>query len=90
MEVLEKVKILASAAKYDASCASSGSTRKNDSQGLGNAASSPVGICHSWAADGRCVSLLKILSPITASMIVFIALIAAVMIFPAVRLQLMN
>jgi putative DNA modification/repair radical SAM protein len=61
MEVLEKVKILASAAKYDASCASSGSTRKNDTKGLGNAASSPVGICHSWAADGRCVSLLKIL-----------------------------
>lgn len=61
MEVLEKVNILASAAKYDASCASSGSTRKNDSKGLGNAASSPVGICHSWAADGRCVSLLKIL-----------------------------
>jgi putative DNA modification/repair radical SAM protein len=64
MEVLEKVKILASAAKYDASCASSGSTRKNNfsrGPGLGNASSSPVGICHSWAADGRCISLLKIL-----------------------------
>ena len=61
MDVLEKVKILASAAKDDASCASSGSTRKNDTQGLGNAASTPMGICHSWAADGRCVSLLKIL-----------------------------
>jgi putative DNA modification/repair radical SAM protein len=61
MEVMEKVKILASAAKYDASCASSGSTRQNKSKGLGNASSSPVGICHSWAADGRCVSLLKIL-----------------------------
>lgn len=61
MEVLEKVKILASAAKFDASCASSGSSRENNTKGLGNAASSPVGICHSWAADGRCVSLLKIL-----------------------------
>lgn len=61
MDVLEKVKILASAAKYDASCASSGSTRKNDQRGLGNASSSTVGICHSWAADGRCISLLKIL-----------------------------
>ncbi len=61
MDVLEKVKILASAAKYDASCASSGSTRRNDQKGLGNASSSTVGICHSWAADGRCISLLKIL-----------------------------
>jgi putative DNA modification/repair radical SAM protein len=61
MDVLEKVKILASAAKYDASCASSGSSRSNNSKGLGNGSSSPVGICHSWAADGRCISLLKIL-----------------------------
>ncbi len=61
MDVLEKVKILASAAKYDVSCASSGSTRSNDSKGLGNASASSVGICHSWAADGRCISLLKIL-----------------------------
>lgn len=61
VEVLEKVKILASAAKYDASCASSGSDRQNQPGGLGNASSSPVGICHSWAADGRCISLLKVL-----------------------------
>lgn len=61
MELMEKVKILASAAKYDASCASSGSNRKNDGKGLGNSSSSIVGICHSWAADGRCISLLKIL-----------------------------
>lgn len=61
MSVLEKVKILADAAKYDASCASSGSSRKNITGGLGNASSSPIGICHSWAADGRCISLLKIL-----------------------------
>ena len=61
MDILEKIKILAAAAKYDASCASSGSLRPNDGKGLGNAAAAPAGICHSWAADGRCISLLKIL-----------------------------
>jgi putative DNA modification/repair radical SAM protein len=61
MELLDKVAILAGAAKYDVSCASSGSMRKNSSKGLGNAATSAMGICHSWAADGRCISLLKIL-----------------------------
>lgn len=55
----EKLKILAGAAKYDASCSSSGSTRANTADGIGNAAFG--GICHSWAADGRCVSLLKVL-----------------------------
>ena len=59
MKIAEKLKILAEAAKYDASCSSSGSTRKASPDGIGNAAMS--GICHSWAADGRCVSLLKIL-----------------------------
>ena len=54
----EKLKILADSAKYDASCSSSGSTRKNEG-GLGNAAYS--GICHSFSSDGRCISLLKIL-----------------------------
>ena len=58
MTLQEKLKILADSAKYDASCSSSGSTRKNKG-GLGNAA--PYGICHSFASDGRCVSLLKIL-----------------------------
>ncbi|MGQ9778279.1 MAG: putative DNA modification/repair radical SAM protein [Bacillota bacterium] len=61
METLEKLRLLATAARYDASCASSGSTRKNDGRGLGNAATAPMGICHSWSADGRCVSLLKVL-----------------------------
>ena len=59
MELQEKLKILADSAKYDASCSSSGSTRKNNGSGLGNAALS--GICHSFASDGRCISLLKIL-----------------------------
>nr|MDE5539697.1 putative DNA modification/repair radical SAM protein [Bacilli bacterium] len=58
MDLKEKLNILADSAKYDASCSSSGSTRKN-SNGLGNAHFS--GICHSFASDGRCISLLKIL-----------------------------
>ncbi len=59
MDIMEKLKILADSAKYDASCSSSGSSRKNKNGGLGNGDSS--GICHSWGADGRCISLLKIL-----------------------------
>ncbi|MDR7855301.1 putative DNA modification/repair radical SAM protein [Tissierella sp.] len=59
MDILEKLKILSDAAKYDVSCSSSGSDRKNTKDGLGIASSS--GICHSWADDGRCISLLKIL-----------------------------
>lgn len=58
--IQEKLAILADAAKYDVSCASSGSDRKNDTKGLGNAHPG-MGICHSYTADGRCVSLLKIL-----------------------------
>ena len=58
MDIKEKLKILADSAKYDASCSSSGSNRKNIN-GLGNAAIS--GICHSFSSDGRCISLLKIL-----------------------------
>lgn len=57
--IKEKLEILADAAKYDVSCASSGSTRKNKNKGLGN--STGMGICHSYTEDGRCVSLLKIL-----------------------------
>ncbi|MBO0329807.1 putative DNA modification/repair radical SAM protein [[Muricauda] lutisoli] len=57
--IREKLNILADAAKYDVSCASSGSDRTNKGKGLGNA--SKMGICHSYTADGRCVSLLKIL-----------------------------
>jgi len=57
-ETLDKLNILADAAKYDVSCASSGVDRKNKG-GLGNSAA--CGICHSWASDGRCISLLKIL-----------------------------
>ena len=55
----ERLKILTEGAKYDVSCSSSGSRRKNEPGGIGNAAFG--GICHSFAADGRCISLLKIL-----------------------------
>jgi len=58
MDLNEKMRILADAAKYDVSCSSSGSNRKNKN-GIGNA--SMGGICHSWSEDGRCISLLKIL-----------------------------
>lgn len=58
MDIYEKLKILADSAKYDVSCSSSGSAgRRNSVTGNTKAA----GICHTWAADGRCVSLLKIL-----------------------------
>src|SRR6185503_19620963 len=56
--ITEKLSILADAAKYDVSCASSGSKRTNKNKGLGNASN---GICHAYTEDGRCVSLLKIL-----------------------------
>ena len=59
MSVMDKLKILADAAKYDVSCSSSGSSRRNDGTGIGNTVA--AGLCHSFAADGRCISLLKIL-----------------------------
>src|ERR1700755_1941449 len=59
MELATKLEILADAAKYDASCASSGAVRKTQPGGMGN--STGIGICHSYTPDGRCVSLLKIL-----------------------------
>lgn len=59
MDVREKLNILADAAKYDVSCSSSGSKGCTPKGGLGN--SCQAGICHTWAADGRCISLLKVL-----------------------------
>lgn len=57
---LEKLKILAAAAKYDVSCSSSGTVRRNNGAGVGNTVGG-VGVCHSFAADGRCISLLKVM-----------------------------
>lgn len=59
MSITEKLKILSDSAKYDVACTSSGSQRDNAGAGVGNTVS--CGICHSFAADGRCISLLKIL-----------------------------
>jgi putative DNA modification/repair radical SAM protein len=61
MELLKKLEILADAAKYDASCASSGAPKRDSQTGRGLGASTGAGICHSFTPDGRCVSLLKIL-----------------------------
>ena len=59
MSIMDKLNILADAAKYDVSCSSSGSSRNGDGKGIGNTVK--AGLCHSFAADGRCISLLKIL-----------------------------
>ncbi|MCE4563415.1 putative DNA modification/repair radical SAM protein [Maribellus sp. CM-23] len=58
-KIQKKLAILSDAAKYDVSCASSGSTRKNTGNGIGNGVA--AGICHSFTDDGRCISLFKIL-----------------------------
>ena len=61
MELLQKLEILADAAKYDASCSSSGTAKRNSRDGKGLGSTEGMGICHSYAPDGRCISLLKIL-----------------------------
>lgn len=61
MELARKLAILADAAKYDASCASSGTTKRNARTSGGLGSTTGAGICHSYTPDGRCVSLLKIL-----------------------------
>src|SRR3954468_375975 len=60
--LLDRLKVLADAAKYDASCASSGTSKRDSKDGKGVGSSGPgMGICHAYTPDGRCVSLLKIL-----------------------------
>ena len=59
LQILDKLEILADAAKYDVACTSSGSERKGRPGSIGNTVSG--GICHSFGADGRCISLLKVL-----------------------------
>ena len=61
MDVLEKLSILTDAAKYDAACTSSGGNRNFKKGHIGNTSSSVAGCCHSFSADGRCVTLLKVL-----------------------------
>ena len=61
MDTRRKLIILADAAKYDASCASSGTTKRDSADGKGIGSTEGAGICHSYAPDGRCISLLKVL-----------------------------
>ncbi|MDT8760025.1 putative DNA modification/repair radical SAM protein [Sphingomonas psychrotolerans] len=61
LDTRAKLAILADAAKYDASCASSGTTKRNSAGGKGIGSTEGMGICHAYAPDGRCISLLKIL-----------------------------
>jgi putative DNA modification/repair radical SAM protein len=61
VDLQSKLAILADAAKYDASCASSGGVRRDSSNGRGLGSNEGTGICHSYAPDGRCISLLKVL-----------------------------
>src|SRR5690606_11022893 len=61
LSLQQKLAILADAAKYDASCASSGTTKRDSLKSKGIGSTTGAGICHSYAPDGRCISLLKIL-----------------------------
>src|ERR1700750_1477131 len=61
MDTARKLSILADAAKYDASCASSGTSKRDARGGNGIGWTTGMGICHSYAPDGRCISLLKLL-----------------------------
>ena len=61
MDVMEKLTILTDAAKYDAACTSSGASRGSRAGYIGNTSSSVAGCCHTFSADGRCVTLLKVL-----------------------------
>ena len=61
LDTRQKLEILADAAKYDASCASSGTAKRNSIGGKGIGSTEGMGICHAYAPDGRCISLLKIL-----------------------------
>jgi putative DNA modification/repair radical SAM protein len=61
LDVRQKLEILADAAKYDASCASSGTAKRTSADGKGLGSTEGMGICHAYAPDGRCISLLKIL-----------------------------
>ena len=61
LDLQAKLAILADAAKYDASCASSGTAKRDSRGGAGIGSTEGMGICHAYAPDGRCISLLKIL-----------------------------
>jgi predicted DNA-binding helix-hairpin-helix protein len=58
--LLDRLKTLADAAKYDASCASSGTAKRNSLGGKGIGSTEGMGICHAYAPDGRCITMIKI------------------------------
>ena len=61
LDLRRKLSVLADAAKYDASCSSSGTSKRNSVGGKGIGSTEGMGICHAYTPDGRCISLLKIL-----------------------------
>ena len=61
LDLRRKLSVLADAAKYDASCSSSGTAKRNSVGGKGIGSTEGMGICHAYTPDGRCISLLKIL-----------------------------
>lgn len=86
--IMEKLAILSDAAKYDVACTSSGIDRKGNGRDMGNCVA--AGICHSFSADGRCISLLKILMSNECVYDCKIVLIAKAMMCRAQRLLLMK
>jgi predicted DNA-binding helix-hairpin-helix protein len=71
MELMDKLTVLADSAKYDVSCVSSGSSRKNTPGGIGSSVA--AGICHTFTGDGSCVSLLRYSCQTAVSTIAHIA-----------------
>ena len=88
MTISEKLKILTDAAKYDVACTSSGVDRSNKGQGIGD--THACGICHTFSADGRCVSLLKILFTNECILTVSIALTGSPMTYLELHLRRMR
>ena len=75
MSVMEKLRILTDAAKYDVACTSSGTSRGNDGTGLGSCVQ--MGICHSFAADGRCISLcLRSFLPVNENVFLIVSIVS--------------
>ena len=74
MDLEQKLHILSAAARYDVACTSSGHDRKGDGKGIGNCVA--PGICHSFSADGRCITLLKILFTTELLCMITIAVLA--------------
>ena len=88
MTISEKLKILTDVAKYDVACTSSGVDRGNKGQGIGD--THACGICHTFSADGRCVSLLKYYLPTSAFLTVSIALTGSPMTYLELHLRRMR